>query len=39
MVSGMLAKASRADDGLRQAWSRRTWKAVTVTLSLLLPRE
>jgi hypothetical protein len=35
----MLFSASRADDGLRQAWRRQTWKAVTMTLSVFLARE
>lgn len=39
VVIGILFQASRADDGLRQAWRRRIWKAVAMTLSLLLTRE
>ena len=39
VVFGILFQASRADDGLRQAWRRRIWKAVAVTLSLFLARE
>ena len=31
--------ASPADDGLRQAWRRRIWTAVAMTLSLFLTRE
>ena len=39
VVMGILFQASRADDGLRQAWRRRIWKAVAMTLSLFLTRE
>jgi hypothetical protein len=39
VITGMLSQASRADDGLRQAWRRRTWKAVAMTLSVFLTRE
>jgi hypothetical protein len=36
---GIVFPASRADDGPRQAWRRRIWKAVAVTLSRFLARE
>jgi len=39
VVIGILSGAPRVDDGLRQAWRRRIWKAVAVTLSLFLTRE
>ena len=39
VVIAILFQASRADDGLRQAWRRRIWKAVAMTLSLFLARE
>jgi hypothetical protein len=39
VITSILFPAPRADDGLRQAWRRRTWKAVAMALSLILARE